>query len=151
MSPNGKDQLAFFNTENSPLPDNFVTDIKVHPVSGEVFFATGRGLVSYRAGATVGANFHKESDVFAYPNPVRPDYQGTIAIKGLTRDADVKITDINGQLMYETKALGGQAIWDGKDYNGRKAATGVYLVFSTAATSNQGKPNTLVTKVLFVN
>ncbi len=151
MSPNGKEQLAFFDINNSPLPDNFVTDIKVHPTSGEVFFATGKGLVSFREGATEGAPFHKESEVFAFPNPVRPDYTGTIAIKGLTRDADVKITDVNGQLIYETKALGGQAVWDGRDYNGRKAATGVYLVFSTAATSNQGKPNTLVTKILFIN
>ena len=151
MSPNGKEQLAFFNIDNSPLPDNFVTDIKVHPTSGEVFFATGKGLVSFREGATEGGTFHNESEVFAFPNPVRPDYTGTIAIKGLTRDADVKITDVNGQLIYETTALGGQAVWDGKDYNGRKAATGVYLVFSTAATNNQGTPNTLVTKVLFIN
>jgi len=151
MSPNGKEQLAFFDTKNSPLPDNYVTDIKIHPTSGEVFFATGRGLVSYREGATEGGTFHKEEEVYAYPNPVRPDYNGTIAIKGLTRDADVKITDVSGQLIYETKALGGQAVWNGKDYNGRKASSGVYLVFSTAATSNQGKPNTLVTKVLFIN
>ena len=151
MSPNGKEQLAFFNTKNSPLPDNLVTDIKVHPETGEVFFATGRGLVSYREGATIGAEGHIESNVFAYPNPVRPDYEGPIAIKGLTRDADIKITDISGQLIYETKALGGQAIWDGRDYNGRKAASGVYLVFSTSETTFDAKPNTLVTKLLFIN
>ena len=150
MSPNGKEQLAFFNTENSPLPDNFVTDIKVHDTTGEVFFATGKGLVSFRAGAVPGEITHVDSKVYAFPNPVKPEFEGSIAIKGLTRDADVKITDINGQLIYEGKALGGQAIWNGKDYNGNKAATGVYLVFSTSEGS-LNEPNTIVTKILFIN
>ncbi|MGB3078578.1 MAG: regulator, partial [Saprospiraceae bacterium] len=88
--------------------------------------------------------------VYAFPNPVRPDYDGLIAIRGLARDAIVKITDIRGQVLYETKALGGQAIWDGKDLNGQQAATGVYLVFSTAASDGFNKPDALVTKILVV-
>ena len=88
--------------------------------------------------------------MYALPIPVRPGYSGPIAIKGLVRDASVKITDINGKLVYETKALGGQATWDGRDYNGEKAATGVYLVFS--ANENTSIPSdAIVTKILIVN
>lgn len=150
MSPNGKEQLAFFNSANSPLPDNFINDIKIHPETGEVFFATGKGLVSFRGEATEGAPFHNEQNAYAYPNPVRPDYRGPIAIKGLTRDADIKITDVNGQLIYATQALGGQVVWDGNDYNGRRATSGVYYIFSTSD-DNFNTPNTLVTKLLFIN
>ena len=78
----------------------------------------------------MGSKNFFSSNVIAYPNPVRPDYNGLIAIKGLVRDANVKITDINGRLVYETTALGGQAVWDGNDYNGQRVATGIYLVFA---------------------
>ncbi|NNE29249.1 MAG: regulator, partial [Saprospiraceae bacterium] len=150
MSPNGKEQLAFFNSDNSPLPDNFINDIKIHPESGEVFIATGSGLVSYKGEAVQGVPFHVEENAYAFPNPVRPDYFGPIAIKGLTRDADIKITDVTGQLVFQTRALGGQAVWDGNDYTGRRASSGVYYVF---ATSDDGlnSPNTLIAKLLFIN
>jgi len=75
--------------------------------------------MSVRTDAIDGGNVHS-SDVYAWPNPVRPDYDGPIAIRGLARDAVVKITDIRGQILYETRALGGQAIWDGKDLNGSR-------------------------------
>ena len=69
---------------------------------------------------------------------------------GFARDSNIKITDVNGQLIYETTSLGGQAIWDGRDYNGRKASTGVYLVLATR-TSNRDTPEAVVTKILFIN
>ena len=87
---------------------------------------------------------------YAFPNPVRPEYTGPIAIKGLARDANVKITDVSGRLIFETTALGGQAIWDGKSFDGRRASTGVYLVFSTAS-RGLTTPNTVVAKILFLN
>lgn len=82
-----------------------------------------------------------------YPNPVRPGYDGVIAIKGLVANSDVKITDVSGNLVSVTKSQGGQAIWDGRNLDGRKVHTGVYLVF----TSNSDGSETLVTKILFVN
>ena len=85
--------------------------------------------------------------VYAYPNPVKHDYQGLIAIKGLVRDCDVKITDVSGRLIYSTKALGGQAIWDGKNFEGSKAQTGVYVVYIT----NPDGSKTETTKIFFVN
>lgn len=145
QSPSGEETLLRFTVDNSPLPSNKVVDIAINPDDGEVFIATEEGLVSYRSDATEGDNTHAE-EVRVFPNPVRPDYDGPIAIRGLVSDADVKITDINGQLIFQTRANGGQAIWDGRDYNGRRAATGVYLVFS----SNSDGLETLATKVTVI-
>ena len=149
QSANGEEQIAFFNEDNSPLFDNVIFDIAINNNSGEVFIGTAKGLISYRSDA-IGGGVVNKSNVYAYPNPVRPDYEGPIAIKGLARNADVKITDISGQLVFETKALGGQAIWDGRDYNGRKANSGVYLVFSTS-TLRPETPDAVVTKILLIN
>jgi hypothetical protein len=148
MSPEGNEQIANFNAENSPLFDNNIVDIAFDHQTGEVFIGTLKGLVSYRGDATEGGGFH-QSDVTVFPNPVRPDYDGPIAIKGLARDATVKITDISGQLVFETQALGGQAIWDGRDYNFRKANSGVYLVFATSR--NSGNPDVAIAKILLLH
>lgn len=153
LSPTGEEEIAHFTTENSPLPDNTILAVGIDALSGEVYFGTLRGIVSYRSNATEGSRFQVDP-VKVFPNPVRPEYEGPIAIKGLTRDAIVKITDINGQLIYETTALGGQAIWDGRDYTGRRAQTGVYLVFVVSNprfAGFTGKPETATAKILFVN
>ena len=85
--------------------------------------------------------------MYAYPNPVRPEYHGMIGIKGLTRDANVKVTDVYGNLVFNMVAFGGQAVWDGKNFSGQRVATGVYLVYCTNADGSE----TVVTKILFVN
>jgi sugar lactone lactonase YvrE len=150
QSPSGEEQVFAFNEENSPLPDNVVNDIAIDPENGTAYIGTDKGIIAYRTDAIEGGRNHK-SEVFAYPNPVRPGYQGPIAIKGLPRDAQVKITDVSGFLVYETEALGGQAVWDGMDYNGRRAASGIYLVFSTSEGSDFEAPEALVTKILIMN
>lgn len=137
-----------FTVENSPLLDNTILDMDFDPVTGRMYIATAEGLQSVRT-FTTGANRRHSADVYAFPNPVRPGYSGPIAIKGLGQDANVKITDINGVLIYETEALGGQAIWDGNDYNGRRAAPGVYLVFSTSEVSFD-EVDAMVTKIMVV-
>lgn len=146
MSPDGGEQIAHFTAENSPLFDNAITDIDFDDETGEVYIGTQRGLISYRGEATAAKGFHGSALVF--PNPVREDYEGPIAIKGLAEDSTVKITDVNGQLVYETEALGGQAIWDGRDYKGRRANTGVYLVYAT--NRNSTDPQVAVAKILMV-
>jgi hypothetical protein len=152
QSPNGEEEILRFDERNSPLISNFVRDIAINPKTGEVFISTDKGIMSYRTDATTGdESVHEpESQVFAFPNPVRPDYHGPIAIKGLPRDARVKITDIQGKLVFEGEANGGEAIWNGLDYNGRKATSGVYLVFTTSQTAFE-KPDALVSKILIVN
>lgn len=137
--------ISRFTIDNSPLPSNVIQTIKVDPVTGDVYFGTNKGMVSYKGTATDGGAANK--DVIVYPNPVKSDYQGTIAIKGLVDNADVRITDVSGQLIYRTKALGGQAIWNGKDYNGRRPQSGVFLIFA----SNKDGTETFAGKMVFIN
>ncbi len=152
LSPSGEEQIAHFTAENSPLLDNVINDIAINAKTGEVFISTDKGVVSYQSDAVEGNNLN-QSTVEVFPNPVRPEYQGSIAIKGLARDANVKITDVTGKLVYEPQALGGQAIWDGNDYNGKRAQSGVYLVFSTsnARYVGFGKPDAAVAKIVIIN
>ena len=113
-----------------------------------MYMATQAGIQSLKTNATGGRTSNSNS-AYAFPNPVRPEYQGPIAIKGLARDADVRITDINGRLVHQSKALGGQAIWDGNDYTALSVDTGVYLVFA----ANEADPtikDVIVTKILVV-
>lgn len=145
MSDDGTEQIENFTTLNSPLLSNTIISIGINDQTGEVFIGTDKGIVSYRATATEGKEQHE--NVLVFPNPVRPEYEGLIAIKGLVNNAYVKITDVSGTLIYQTRANGGQAIWDGKNYNGKKAQSGVYLVFSM---DEQGIEN-FVSKILFMN
>lgn len=128
----GEQLVANFNQANSPLLSQAIRDIAIHPGSGEVFFSTDKGIVSYRSDATEGAA--EFSSIRIFPNPVSQAYPGTIAIDGLVHDAIVKITDSSGKLMWETRAHGGMATWNLRDYNGKRASVGVYVVF--AATEN---------------
>ncbi len=145
MSADGTEQILHFTEDNSPLFSNTITSIAINHQTGEVFIGTSKGIVSYKGEATMPTE--KYENVYVYPNPVRENYNGLIAIKGLVREADIKITDISGNLIYTTKAQGGQAIWNGKNFNGDKAHTGVYLIFS----SNEDGSETLVTKILVIN
>ena len=124
---------------------NNIQDIAIDAKTGEVFFGTDLGIVSYKSTATEpNDNF---TDVYVYPNPVREDYDGEIVIKGMISEANIKITDISGNIVYETTSLGGQALWDGRNFDGRKVATGIYLVFCT----NEDGSKTYITKLLVVN
>lgn len=126
ISSNGDKIIYRFTAENSPLLSNDVRKMSVDPVTGEVFIATFNGICSFRSTATEGGVDNQHIRVF--PNPVPPGYNGTIAIRGLVNNALVKITELNGRLVYQTRALGGQAIWNGKNYLGNKVASGIYLV-----------------------
>lgn len=153
LSPSGEDQIDRFTAANSPLFDNAIADIAVDQQTGEVFFGTAKGIISYQSDAVAGGRVHR-SDILVSPNPVREDYEGPIAINGLARDAVVKITDVTGKLVFETNALGGQAIWNGRDYNGRRVQTGVYLVFSSSNarnTSLNARPDAAVAKIMVIN
>lgn len=145
FSPDGTEEIAYFNEDNSPLISDAITSLSIDPETGLVFIGTDKGIMTYRGEAT-GAGKQFEEEIIVYPNPIKPDYNGPIAIKGLAENSEVHITDANGILIYKTIALGGQAIWDGRDYNGRKAKTGVYLIFATNDEGNEHQ----VGKMLFI-
>jgi len=144
LSPDGTTQIENFNESNSPLFSNTITSISVDDVSGNVWFATERGVQSYRGTATAGAE--KFTNIYAFPNPVREDYQGNLTITGLLSETRVSITDISGNLVYKTISDGGQATWDLRTYNGNRVATGVYVIFCSASDGSQS----CVIKVLII-
>ncbi|OQP58540.1 hypothetical protein A4R26_03540 [Niastella populi] len=133
-----------FTESNSELLSNDVKQIAIDGKTGEVFFATARGICSFRGTAT--EKTETNSDVLVFPNPVPPGYNGTIAIRGVAHNAIVKITELNGRLVYQTRALGSQVVWNGKDYKGRSVLSGIYLVFS----SDENHQEKQVTKIVFI-
>ena len=130
LSPNGQETLLRFTTDNSPLPSDNVIDIAIDDSDGTVYFATKDGLVAYDGTSTdPGEDLE---GVYAYPNPVRPTYFGNVTIDGLTAKANVKITDITGNLVFETTSEGGSIQWDTTAFSKYRVASGVYLVLITS-------------------
>jgi streptogramin lyase len=144
VSPDGQQTLHHFTSINSPLPSNGINDIAIDPQTGEVFFATSKGLVSYKGTATAAND--NLNNVYIYPNPVRPDFDGTVKISGLMDDATVKITDIEGNLVFESIAQGGTLDWDTTAFGKYRVASGVYMVFISSKDAAQTK----VKKVMII-
>jgi hypothetical protein len=145
VSANGLEELAHFTTANSPLYSDKISTLAVHPETGVVYIGTAYGLQSYRSTATAAENL-PSANIYAFPNPVRPDYEGPIAIKGFMRDALVHVTDTRGHVVFSTTAQGGQAIWNGRTVNGDRVASGTYYVFA----SDTGGTMRSVAKILIV-
>jgi hypothetical protein len=124
----GEALVHHFTSENSPLLSNIIRDIQIDSQTGEVFFGTDKGIISYRSDAiSAGPDFQK---LKIFPNPVNPGYNGTVGISGLASDAHVRITDISGRLIWQSQANGGMATWNVRDHRGKRASTGIYLVFA---------------------
>jgi hypothetical protein len=145
MSEDGTKQIYHFDESNSPLFNNDVRTIAINHKTGEVYFGTAKGIIEFRGDATEGNE--DCSGMYAFPNPVKPDYEGPIAIKGMMENSTVKITDVSGTLVYEVKSEGGQALWFGKNFKGERVSTGVYMAFCT----NEDGSQKCVTKILFIN
>ncbi len=127
-SDDGVDQIHHFTTENSVLLSNNVMDLTINQATGEVFIGTEQGLISLMTDA-VDADLDA-NDVKIFPNPVPPNFHGSLSIDGLLENSVVKITDISGNIVYETRSQGGRATWDGKTLDGDKVKSGVYVVLS---------------------
>lgn len=143
FSEDGLEQINHFTTDNSPLLSNNIASISITD-DGEVFMGTASGIISYKGTATPPQP--PGTKVYAYPNPVRENFTGTIAIKGLENDSYINITDSYGNLVYSTKSEGGQAVWDGNNFNGEHVATGIYMVFAVTI----DKSEKVVTKILVI-
>ena len=146
LSADGLEQIAHFTTENSPLLSNEIQSIAVNKETGLVYIGTSKGLVAYQSEATQAQSSFSESSVRAYPNPVRPDYAGTVSIVGLMMNSQVKITDAYGSLIHEGTSVGGSFSWDGRNAQGKRVASGVYHVMATDEKGEEG----IVTKIIFI-
>lgn len=145
MSENGQEQLLHFTAEDHPLFSNQIVDICVNQFTGEVFFATDKGLVSYKGTATGG--FDTYEDLLVYPNPVPHDYTGAVSVNGLKANSLCKITDSSGKLVWQGYSDGGQLVWYCKDHYGNRPATGVYYIM---ASDEDGKEK-IVSKFVFIH
>lgn len=144
VSQDGQKTIHHFTINNSPLPSNTINDIDINGITGEVFIATTKGMVSFKGTATE-ANETLEN-VYVYPNPVRPGFSGTVKISGLIDNATVKIADIGGNLVFETTAEGGTIEWDTTAFGKYKVASGVYMIFISAESGGETK----VKKVMII-
>tara|TARA_B100001094_G_scaffold51043_1_gene46653 strand:+ start:135 stop:2288 length:2154 start_codon:yes stop_codon:yes gene_type:complete len=145
LSEDGTEEIFHFTDENSPLLSNTILDIEINHETAEVFIATDKGLMSFRSDATQSSE-HPD-DLHIFPNPVRESYNGIITINGLAYESNVKITDVSGNLVFETNSEGGTAIWNGSDINNNRVGTGVYLVLSS---DKYGREKT-IGKILFIH
>lgn len=146
ISADNNTQEHHFLTSNSELISNNIESIAVNSNTGEVFFGTDHGLCSYMSDATATNESMSKDNVYAYPNPVKPDYTGLITITGLSFNADVKITTSNGVLVAEGKSTGGSFTWDGTDLKGKRVASGIYLV----QTATEGGGSGTVCKIAII-
>lgn len=145
MSENGQETIQHFTTTNSPLLSNNIISLSINPKTGEIMIGTDNGLMSYQSNAAeAGDTF---GNVYAYPNPVRENYNGIITITGLVMNTQVKITDLNGNLIYQTISNGSLATWDGKDANGKRVHTGIYLAICV----NEDGTQSTITKIMVIN
>lgn len=147
ISKDNMTEVEHFTTENSRLISDNIGDIEIDENTGEVFIGTDNGLCSYMSGITEVIDDMTEESVYAYPNPVKPDYTGLITITGLTYQADVKILSSNGTLIKEGKSNGRMFTWDGNDKNGHRVASGVYMVATATKDGKQG----VVCKIAIIN
>lgn len=133
ISADCQEQIYHFTTDNSPLPSNDIDDIAINGSTGEVFFATSKGLCSFVADATDPVDDISDDELFVYPNPVMPDYSGPIAVRGLTQGSEVKIVAPSGQIIYSGYSNGGTFTWNGCNQRGSRVASGVYLIIASNA------------------
>lgn len=142
LSSDGQKTIYHFTKDNSPLPSNSIRDISIDESNGIVYIATSRGLVSFRSGGS--SPIENLASAYAYPNPVRPNFDivdQKVKIKDISENVNIKITDIEGNLVAEAQSRtnqrysgynleidGGTAYWNGKNLANNVVASGVYLV-----------------------
>jgi hypothetical protein len=145
LSPDGSQTILHFDMNNSPLYSNTIRSIAIDNKTGEVFIGTDKGLISYQGDATEPSPSY--SDVYAYPNPVRPEIDDRVVITGLMNNSNVKITDLSGNLIFQGISAGGQLVWNCRNRSGNRVATGVYLVLSSTPEAQES----VVAKIVVVH
>ena len=138
ISADNINQIQHFTTTNSKLLSDNIESIAINEKTGEVFIGTDKGLCSYMSDASTTNSEMTKDNVWAYPNPVKPDYTGLITITGLSFDADIKIVTTNGILVNQGRSNGGTYTWNGKDLKGQKVASGIYMIETATSDGSKG-------------
>ena len=147
VSETGDKILEHYTTDNSPLPSNVVNAVEASRVDNKVYIGTNYGTIVYSSDAAPAAD--NMENVYAYPNPVRPDYSGWITVCGLMENSLVKITDAQGSVLFQGRSEGGMVIWDGCNQAGERVRSGVYFVL--ASENGSGSNYSAVTKIMVIN
>lgn len=146
VSPDGTEILHHFDTSNSPLLSDVIYAISPDPETGEIMIGTDQGLCSYMSESTRPADTLDKNNVLVYPNPVRPEYHGSITVRGLTKDADVKVVTTGGQAVASGTSAGGTFVWDGRTQSGERVASGIYYIMAATSDGKDG----IVAKVVVI-
>ena len=147
ISSDNMQQVQHFEATNSKLLSNHILSLAIDDATGTLYIGTDQGLCAYSSDAITPAETMTDDTVYAYPNPVNPNYTGPITITGLTLNADIKITTINGTVVAEGRSQGGLFLWNGQDKKGRRVASGIYMVHTATADGSKG----VVCKIAIVN
>lgn len=145
LSEDGLQTIHHFDTSNSPLFSNYIESLALNPETGELYIGTDKGLMCYRTDSSEPEETFSE-DIYAFPNPVKPEYDGVITVTGLVYDTDVKITDVSGRVVASGKSIGGTFCWDGRNQYGKKVPTGIYFVMASDPEGKEG----VVTKITII-
>lgn len=135
FNADGTELIRKFTSADSPLPSDVINALRFEAETGLLFVDTPTGMVSYQSDAKAPAESIRRITIF--PNPIRPGYSGNVGISGLTDQSTVKITDLAGRLVFETRSEGGLASWNLNDYTGRRARGGIYIVFVVSADGSE--------------
>ena len=146
ISADCQEEIYHFTTENSPIPSDDIFDIVIHPSNGQVMFATDKGLCSFVSDATAPEEELVKDSIQIFPNPVEPDYNGPIIVRGLVEDCEVKITSSTGQLIIKGISNGGTFTWNGCNAHGKRVASGIYNLI---ANTSDGK-KAVIRKIAFI-
>lgn len=148
VSEDGTETIAHFTKENSPLSSNSISDLELNPTTGELFIVTPEGVFSYKTDSSKPVKEASKETIYAYPNPVRPEYSGEVIIGGLEDNSIVWITDASGNLVFKGRTVGGSISWDCKNRTGQDVTGGVYMVL--VSNEDSDNPNSVATKILVV-
>lgn len=148
VSEDGTETIAHFTKENSPLSSNSISDLELNPTTGELFIVTPEGVFSYKTDSSKPVKEATKETIYAYPNPVRPEYSGEVIIGGLEDNSIVWITDASGNLVFKGRTVGGSISWDCKNRTGQDVTGGVYMVL--VSNEDSDNPNSVATKILVV-
>lgn len=144
LSSDGKETIHHFTTDNCPFTSNAIMDLFINNETGQLYIVTSSGLFLYQTDAIKGAESYNK--VYAYPNPVKEDYDGPVTIVGLRENSQVRISDSEGRIIHDGVSNGGAYVWDGKDLNGRKVNTGVYFIYAALSDGS----SKMVTKIAII-
>ena len=144
VSPDGSEVYNHFTIENSDVPSNLVYTVECDTVHDRVYIYTDNGFAEYIVnGDATSINF---DNVYAFPNPIEPDFTGMIKIANLMDNSYVTVTNREGNIVAQFGPVVGSALWDGSGADGERVPTGIYNIYAAqgAQPAITGTPQTTI-------